>query len=443
MNKGTTWQRVLLRSAHPAESQPDASPAAPAVPEPVVSAQITPATPASAATKVAEPDTGQDGGLRRRALEAVRGVLGPAAWPVGIYCGSRLLLLVVAEIAAAMGHHAIGPEFFRFDGQWYLRLASHGYPHQALHAKSTLGFFPLYSLVTRVVAWVFFTSVARAALITTIGGGLVAAILAYRLAAGWWGEQAGRRATVVFCLFPGSIVFSMAYSECMAIPLAIGCLLALRSRRWVLAGVLAAVAGTTEPLALVLIVVCAVAALRELRSRGWRDTQARRALAAPLLSPAGLAALAVFLWVWTGTPFAIYLAQHYGWHQQNQPLALLGLPVTRHLIGHPGQLLPHLIAWNIWNGVLGGVFLLISIIVLVRGRRELSAGALTMAVGVAVVALWSILTPPNVRVALIAFPAILVWGRRLSGRSFEIFVGAEVLLLGFTSALTFSGHMLP
>ena len=66
-----------------------------------------------------------------------------------------------------------------------------------------------------------------------------------------------------------------------------------------------------------------------------------------------------------------------------------------------------------------------------------------MAVGVAVVALWSILTPPNVRVALIAFPAILVWGRRLSGRSFEIFVGAEVLLLGFTSALTFSGHMLP
>jgi hypothetical protein len=432
MNRVTTWQRVLLRSAQPVASEPDADPAVPAVPE-----------QAGAVTKVAGPDTRWAGGLRRRVLDGLLGMLGPAAWPVGIYCGSRLLLLVVAEITAAMGHHAIGPEFFRFDGQWYLRLASHGYPHQALHAKSTLGFFPLYSLVTRLVAWVFFTSVARAALIVTIGGGLAAAVLAYRLATGWWGESAARRAVVVFCLFPGSIVFSMAYSECLAIPLAIGCLLALRSRRWVLAGVLAAVAGTTEPLALVLVAVCAVAALRELRARGWADRQARRALAAPLLAPAGLGALAVYLWAWTGTPFAIYLAQHYGWHQQNQPLALLGLPVTKHLMGHPGQLLPHLIAWNIWNGVLGGVFLLISIIVLIRARRELSAGALTMAVGVAVVALWSILTPPNVRVALIAFPAILVWGRRLSGRGFEIFVAAEVLLLGFTSALTFSGHMLP
>ncbi|HEY2550277.1 MAG TPA: mannosyltransferase family protein [Streptosporangiaceae bacterium] len=393
--------------------------------------------------KVAEPAAQPEEGLRRRAIDALRGVLGTAAWPVAIYCGSRLLLLVVAEIAATMGHHSIGPEFFRFDGQWYLKLASHGYPHEALHAKSTLGFFPLYSLVTRLVAWGFFTSVARAALITTIAGGLVAAILAHRLSTAWWGEQAGRRATVVFCLFPGSIVFSMAYSECLAIPLAIGCVLALRSRRWVLAGVLAAVAGTTEPLALVLVLVCAVAALHEVRAHSWRDPQARRSLAAPLLSPLGLGALAVFLWAWTGTPFAIYLAQHYGWHQQNQPLALLGLPVTKHLIGHPGQLLPHLIAWNIWNGVLGGVFLLVSIIVLVRVRRELSAGALTMAIGVAVVALWSILTPPNVRVALIAFPAILVWGRRLSGRAFELFVAAEVLLLGFTSALTFSGHMLP
>lgn len=382
-------------------------------------------------------------GPRPRRLRRLAGALGPTGWPVAVYSGSRLLLLAVAGLVAMAGHRALAPEFFGFDGRWYLRLAEHGYPAQALHAKSTLGFLPLYPLVILVMAAICLTSAAHAALVTSMVGGLAAAMLVQRLATVWWGEQAARRATVVFCLFPGTVVFSMAYSECLTIPLALGCLLALHGQHWWAAGLLAALATAVEPVALVLVPVCLAAAARQLRARGWHDPAARQSLAAPLLAPLGLGAFAVFLWAWTGTPFASLIAQHYGWHQQSQPLALLALPVARHLIGHPRQMLPYLFTWNIWNGVLGAMVLAVSVRQLVRLRRELTTGALAMTVGIAAITAWSVMTPPNARMLLIAFPAVLVWGRRLSGRGFAALVAAEAVALVFMSALTFAGLMLP
>lgn len=386
---------------------------------------------------------GAEAGRWRLAAARIGTSLGPLAWPVAVYSASRLLLLMVAALAGILGGHAVAPEFFLFDGQWYLRLAEHGYPAQALRGRSTLGFLPLYPLAMRALALLPGVSLPRAALATAMLGGLAAAVLVQRLGTAWWGERAGRWATVAFCMFPGSIVFSMGYSEGLTVPLAAGCLLALNSRRWWLAGLLAALATVVEPAAVVLMAVCVAAAGRQLRGRGWRDRQALRSLAAPLLAPLGLGGFAVFLWAWTGSPFAAIFAQHYGWHQQSQPLALLGLPVARHVLGHPPQLLAHVFTWNIWNGVVGGVFLALSIAALIRVRRQLSAGALVLSAGIGLLTLWSVMTPPNMRMVLIAFPAVMVWGLRLSGRRLGFFLGGEVLMLVLTSLLTYSGHMLP
>ena len=363
-------------------------------------------------------------------------------WPVLVYVLSRLAVYLVAGIDALITHRPLPSELSLFDGQWYLRLAAHGYPDQALHAKSTLGFLPLYPLVIRGLSSVFDGSPLAAALLVSFTGGLIAAVLVQRLAAVWWGEQTARRAVAVFCLFPGAIVFSMAYSEGLTVPLVLGCLLALASRRWLAAGALAGLATSVEPAAVILIPVCLVVAWRHIAVCGWGDRVARRSLLAPLLAPSGLAAFAVYLWWRTGTPFASYEAQRYGWHQ-GDPITLLGQPVARRMLHHPLSVLGHLANLSLWNGLLGTAFLVVALVMLMRVRHELTPGTILWTCGVGAMTLWSVMTLTNARMLLIAFPAVIVWARCLPSRRFAVFLAVETALLLFTSGLTLAGLMLP
>lgn len=366
-----------------------------------------------------------------------------AAWPVGAYLASRGVVLVLAAVLAARGHRSLLGELLVFDGGWYVRLAEHGYPRTIPDGHSTLGFLPLYSLVARGLGELTSTGPAVGALLLSGAGGLVSTLLVDRLVGSWWGRRAARRAVVVFVLFPGSVVFSLAYSEGLLLPLVLGCLLALRSRRWLLAGLLAGAATAVEPLAVVVIPVCAVVALRHLKSVGWRNRRAWRSLLAPLLSPAGLVAVGAFEWAWTGTPFATVIAQHEGWHQQASPLGLLSLPLARHLLATPVDALGYLSTWNVWNAAAGAVFLVASLLALWRVRGELSAGALGWAAGVAAISAWSVLTPPNARVVFVAVPAVLVWVRRLPPARLALFASLEAFAFVAMTGLTLSGRMLP
>jgi hypothetical protein len=371
--------------------------------------------------------------------------LGPDTWPILIYTISRFAIYLVAGLDVLITHRPFAAELSLYDGQWYMKLAAHGYPAHALHAKSTLGFLPLYPLVIAGLAYPFSFSSSPllvAALTTSFAGGLITAILIRRLATVWWGEQTARRATLVFCLFPGSIVFSLAYSECLTLPLVLGCLFALREGRWAWAGVLAGLATAVEPAAVILIPVCVAVSWRQGALHGWRDRRARRSLLAPLLAPSGIATFAVYLWYRTGTPFASYEAQHYGWHQ-GDPFALLSQPIARRLLAHPSTLPGHLLNLSLWNGLLGSVFLMFALVALARARYELTPGVLLWAAGVGALTLWSVMSLTNARMLLIAFPAVLIWARRLSGRRFTVFLGAEVGLFVIASGLTLGGLMLP
>ena len=394
------------------------------------------AAPPAATSIAAAPST-------RRGARAERAGLWSAAWPVGVYLCSRLLVLGLAIGVTVVGHRSLATALTGFDGRWYLRLVAHGYPRRPLRIQSTLGFLPAYPLAIRFMSWTTGASAPLAALLVSFLGGAATAVLVERLAGRWWGAAVGRRAVVLVCLFPGSIVFSLAYPEGLTIPLAVACLLALSDRRFVLAGALAGLATAVEPVALVLIPVCGAAAVTEIRRHGWGDPLARRSLWAPLLAPVGIGAFGVFLWIWTGTPLATYLAQHYGWHNQTEPLAILALPIVHRLARTPHLLVTGLLQWNLWNGVLGGVFLVTSLVTLRRVRSELSPGGLALPLGCVFLSLLSVMTPPNARIALVAFPAVLVWARRRSGAPFARFVVVEAALLVGTAVLTLSGHMLP
>jgi hypothetical protein len=370
--------------------------------------------------------------------------LGPVRWAVVVYLASRILLLVVALGTAAVQHISLTSELGRWDGTWYGLIASFGYPHHVPQGPNPLGFFPLLPMSMWLVAHLPGppNSVIIAGVLVSCLGGLIATVLVGRLTEGWWGEAASRRAVVLFCLFPGSVVFLMAYGEGLLIPLAAGCLLALQARRWVLAGVLAGIATAVQPDAIALIVACAVGSFLELRSHGWRDRQAWRSLVAPGLSLTGIAAFAVFLWIWTGTPFATLHVQQNGWGEHLTPLALV----------HQGRVLvaeierqnfPHL---NINLGpaaaVFGALILLGGLILLFRRQRRVSPVAMAYTLTLTVLAVLSSNVPPNARILITTFPAVLVYATYGRRRGFVWLIAGTTLLLVVMSALTYGGRSL-
>jgi hypothetical protein len=365
------------------------------------------------------------------------------------YVGTRVLLAVVGLVDGALRHHSLTSEMANWDGGWYRALATDGYRHDVSHGQTTTGFFPMYPIVMWVLSRPLLLathSEAGAAIVAgfaiSIVGGLVATVLVQVLAGGWWGEAAGRRAALLFCLFPGSVVFSMVYAEGLMIPLAAGCILALQRRRWLLAGVLAAVATATEPEAAVLVLVCAVSAGLELRRRGWRDRRGRRALVAPLLSPLGLVGVLAFLWAWTGNPLAYWIAQHDAWHERFDPLALVHLAIR--LAGqinfshfnHPT------INMNWPVGLIGAVFLVILLALMFRIRRTISTEAWVWTLGISFIALTSEWVPPNPRLLITAFPAVVVLAYYLERRGFYRLLAVNGILLVTMSAITFVGFTL-
>jgi hypothetical protein len=386
---------------------------------------------------------------RERAFgERVAVALGRTQLAILAYLGSRVLLLVVALVDGALRHKPLLAELENWDGGWYRGLATDGYPHQALHGETTLGFFPLYPMLIWTVArplvlfGISFGPYAPdaadiAGLVISGIGGLIATLLVQRLAAGWWGEAAGLRAAVLFCLFPGSVVFSMVYAEGIMIPLAIGCILALQKRRWLLAGILAGIATASEPEAAVLILVCAVSATLEVRRHGWRSRTARLSLSAPLVAPAGLIGVIAFLWAWTGTPAAYWIAQHYGWRERFDPLALphLAIRLAHHIsfahFNHPTINLN----WPV--GLVGAAVLLVLLVLMVRIRRTISIEAWVWTLGISFLAVTSEWVPPNPRLLITAFPAVIALAYYLKRNAFAWLLVANGALLAGMSALTF------
>jgi Gpi18-like mannosyltransferase len=398
---------------------------------------LAPPQPSEAAVDAAPP-------AKRRRISFA---LTPVRYAILVYLATRVLLIAVAVVNGALRHHAVLHELANWDGLLYRQVANNGYPNYVPHARSTLGFFPLYPLMMwpfgHVMSWVtgkaFINGLTLAGLVISGVGGLITTVLVQRLASGWWGEAASRRAVLLFCLFPGSVVFSMVYAEGVALPLAAGCILALQRRRWLLAGVLAGIATAATPEAVVLVPVCAVSAGLELRRRGWR---ARGSLLAPVLSVTGVAAFAVYLWGHAGTPFAYTQAQKYGWDEKFDPFAIVHLvrslasKISFSHFNHPT------INLNLVVGVAGVIVLVVLLVLLFKRWREVSVEALVWTLGVSFLMVTAKYTPPNPRLLITAFPAVIVPAYYLRGRGLASYAAASGVLLVGLSALTFVGTTL-
>src|SRR5262249_40593144 len=168
---------------------------------------------------------------------------------------TRIALLLTAYLLDKFGHHNLLHELANWDGLWYRDVANNGYLHYPSHLQTNNGFFPLYPLamwgleqlimLVTVHDSIWSASVAGVLISTT--GGAIATYYVYRLAVDWWDRKVAFRAGVLFVLFPGSVVFSMVYSEGLMLPLAAACLFALGRKRWLQAGGLAGFATAVHP----------------------------------------------------------------------------------------------------------------------------------------------------------------------------------------------------
>lgn len=168
-----------------------------------------------------------------------------------------------AAHAITGGWHNIFTAWERFDGLWFLRIATHGY---AAHDGSA-AFFPLYPLATRGVSWLLGGHPFAASLIVSNGAFLGALVVMYVLAASELSEDAARRAVTYAAIFPTAFFFLAPYSESLFLLLCLTAFWAGRRRKWPAAAAAGALAALTRNVGLLLVAPLAVEALLQWRER--------------------------------------------------------------------------------------------------------------------------------------------------------------------------------
>lgn len=354
-----------------------------------------------------------------RTRSAIRAWAALAARPVAVYLASRAVVTAALWLASRMPPpDSIGDLVTFWDGSWYIQTARAGYPNalpmlDGHVAQSTFAFFPLFPLCVRAVHFFGFSYLA-AGLIVSGAAGIVTVVLLCFLLRRTWGEESADRSVALFCFFPGAFVLSGTYAEPLMLALAIGSLLSLLNHRWLLAGLLAALAGATTSHALALVPACAwAAAIAIRRRREWK------ALLAPLLGPLGFVAFQVFLWSRTGVPDA-YMQTHHAWGVR--PDAMETWDHFRDFFRQPFS------DANVAVVMIGTVILGVTLVLLVRARPPGPVLIYTVCVMIPVMVSETLGARP--RFLLTAFPLVAVLGHRLRGNGFAGVLAASATLLG-------------
>jgi hypothetical protein len=341
------------------------------------------------------------------------------------YLACRVLTVIAVAVGDLFTHNNIVRDLTIWDGDWFLRAVRHGYPTHLpmIHGRvgeNPIAFFPLFPLVVRGLHAVGFDPGVAALLLSGITGAtavLAVGFLARRMA----GDDAGKRAALLFAVFPGTFVFSFAYSEGIVVTCVGFGLIALLDRRWWLAGLLGAVATAASPVALAFVVSCAWCGIRA----AWRDRRPWP-LVAPVLAPVGFVAYMAYLWRHTGRLMAWRLTERGGWHS------------------YPSLEYPFRIVWTFLRDPLaptltgqilfaGTVVAVIGVVLMVKEHQP----APVFLYGICAIGSAAISQPVGLRprFLMLAFPMVIAAGTRYQGRTYRILVIVSAVLLVLVAAL--------
>jgi hypothetical protein len=199
----------------------------------------------------------------------------------------------------------IGTAMTHWDSAWNIEIAAHGYT-----ALPRLVFLPTLPMTTRWVAGITGLTTIRAGLLVTFVFGLAGAILLHRLVERHLGTPVANRALLLLVFSPFAWVLSVIYTEAITLFAVAACFLALERRRWLLAGLAAALASGSRPNGVLIVVPCVVAAILAIHERReWRS------LVAVILAPTTFLAWCAYTWYRTGSPTGYFDLQRDYWGQ--------------------------------------------------------------------------------------------------------------------------------
>jgi hypothetical protein len=149
-------------------------------------------------------------------------------------------------------HLSVWARLSRWDSDWFVILARHGYdsklpPLSVLGGHSDLAFFPIYPFAMRFVHAISPLTLRQAGLIIAWTSALAAAWGIYAVAGRLYGHRVGVLAAVLWGLLPGAIVENMGYAESTMTAFAAWALYCAVTNRWLWAGTLSSLAGLTRP----------------------------------------------------------------------------------------------------------------------------------------------------------------------------------------------------
>jgi hypothetical protein len=201
------------------------------------------------------------------------------------------------------GHYPLWETIWaRWDGIWYTLIALQGYGPRvgALHA-----FFPAFPGLVHVVGGVVGGNYLLA-------GVLINRVLLFPTVAIFTqivreesGDEAAMSAPLFFLLVPAAVFFLAVYTETLFLLACLGCFLAMRHQRWLLAGLCCALATATRLPGVVLAGAVLVEGL--VSRKYWQG------LGAAALGLGGLAAYVLYLQLAYHDPLAFQHAYNYGW----------------------------------------------------------------------------------------------------------------------------------
>lgn len=228
---------------------------------------------------------------------------------------TRALVLAGLLVASLLSRRRSFPEVVtRWDGEWYYRVAVLGYQSplpthpDGRYESSTAAFFPLYSLLVNG-----FRSIGlpywQAGMLLNLVASSVAVLLIVLVGLQYLDRRPAQLLGCLWTAFPASVVLTTTYTEAVFTAFGAAALLFTLRRNWVLAGLLAALAGAVRSPGIVFAGAVGLAALEAIvRHREWRS------LIGAAIAPLGFLASVGYIGLRTGTPDAWQVTEHDGWH---------------------------------------------------------------------------------------------------------------------------------